>query len=51
VSEFYSENPPTHTQQEMKQKQREDARVKVGLNDKFIDIKDSSKDPTLAYVE
>ena len=25
-------------------------RTKIGLTEKFVDIKDSSKDPTLAYV-
>lgn len=35
----------------MKEQKKMDARVSVGLEPKFVDIKDSSKDPSLGYVE
>lgn len=50
-SEFYVENPPYTSIHELKEKKLLESRISVGLLPKFVDIKDSSKDPTLKYIE
>lgn len=49
--EFYVENPKHKNIKELKEQKLIEARQSVGLLPQFIDIKDSSRDPTLAYVE
>lgn len=51
LSEFYCQNPIHVSVKEIKDENKIAARNKCGLHDKFVDIKDSSKDPTLAYVD
>lgn len=50
-SEFYRSNPAFNSIKAKRSLEREEARIKVGLTANFIDIKDYSVSPTLAFVE
>ena len=50
MSEFYNNNPKSFSQKAIKEAKKAEARKNIGLTENFVDIKDSSKDPTLAYV-
>ena len=50
VSEFFVEQPKHQSINEIRDEKKKEDRIKCGLTDHFIDIKDASKDPSLAYV-
>lgn len=49
LSEFYCENPAHLSYKELKAAKLKEDRLKCGLTEQGIDIKDASKDPTLTY--
>jgi len=51
LPEFYVENPKHKSQKEFKEEKRKVERVKCGLTEEPVDIKDGSKDPGLGFTK